>query len=132
MANQIIQGGNGLVNIPVSWSIWVLGVKLPKKIGHLASQAVVLSIVILIILVFRACFFRHIFRFDDSCSFFFSEAGVLIPDLVPKVVMLMASCRCKATRNGRGEPSPRFPTNQNLSVPGTPFVSCFFQATGNP
>ena len=99
---RIIQGGNGLVNIPVSWSIWVGGgfkhVSLfsfispnPKNVNFEIYHY------IHVIYFCGHVFFRHFFPRTPVC-FSFSEAGVLIPDLVPKVVMLMASCRCKATK----------------------------------
>ena len=102
MANQIIQGGNGLVNIPVSWSIWVGGGFKYVSFFHSSPQTqknihFEIYHYIHVILVLRACFFRPSFQ-GLLFVFFFSEAGVLIPDLVPKVVMLMASCRCKATK----------------------------------
>ena len=55
-------------------------------------------------------FFSDTSSEDSVCFFFFSEAGVLIPDLVPKVVMLMAALPCKQatirngpTKKGRGK-----------------------------
>ena len=122
MANH--SKGNGLVNIPVSWSIWVGGgfkhVSLfsfispnPKNIHFEIYHY------IHVIYFCGHVFFRHFFPRTPVC-FSFSEAGVLIPDLVPKVVMLMAALPCKQatirngpTKKGRGEKSPRFPTNKS-------------------